>query len=94
MSLPPRTAEDCLQVNLSSKKAPSHWTPEQCRIQNILLLAGCNLAERLEILLTLPGAELWLNINNHSVERLVAAIDSWWGAGNRWMKVCEKAENE
>ncbi len=79
------------QVSRSDKKATFHWTPEQCRIQNIVLLAGCHLAERLEILLTLPGAELLLRCNNHSVKYLTDAIEHWYSVGDRWMEVFGEA---
>lgn len=76
------------------KNIISHWTPEQNRIQNILLLAGCNLAERLEILLALPGVELWLKMNNHSVDLLRDAIETWFTTGDRWMQAFEKTTTE
>lgn len=84
--------EDCQLTSCSDKKTRSQWTPEQCRIQNMMLLAGCNLAERLEILLTLPGAEFFLKCHNHPLESLTEAIEHWFSIGDRWMKAFEDAE--
>ncbi len=91
MLMPTKDSEAKPHTTPSKKNIISHWTPEQHRIQNILLLAGCNLAERLEILLTLPGAELWLKMNNHSVDLLRDAIETWFNTGDRWMEAFEKA---
>ncbi len=42
----------------------------------------------------LPGAELWLNINNHSVKYFTDAIEYWYSVGERWINVFEKTDTE
>ena len=86
--------EDCQPMHSADNKGTSHWTPEQYRVQNMMLLAGCNLAERLEILLTLPGAEFFLKCNNHSIELLADAIEHWFSIGDRWMKAFGDTEKK
>lgn len=84
--------ENCPPTSYPDKQSQSHWTPEQCRVQNTMLLAGCNLAERLEVLLTLPGAEFFLKCHNHSLEPLTDAIKHWFNIGDRWMKAFGDAD--
>ena len=94
MSIRAEIAEDCQPTNCPDKETRSHWTPEQCRVQNMMLLAGCNLAERLEILLTLPGAEFFLKCHNHPLEPLTDAIEYWFNLGDRWMKAFADSEKK
>lgn len=86
MSISTDITTNCSPISHSNKQDPSHWTAEQCRAQNTLILAGCNLAERLEMLLTLPGAESLLNYNNYPITYLKEAIQHWYSMGDRWME--------